>query len=128
MGSTDGSVYLFDPILRGKSDVRKFNADHRSKTTKTRCVELLKWIEPTPNMKGPNQFILVFDDGVMYFYSKDLPLDEKVDQDKEVIKIDSDYSTTRGSIMKKMQDFVETFNFDSFYKNKKANVHFSDST
>lgn len=84
MGTNEGGVYLFDPIIRGKQTVNTFNTNYDSPINKNRSVDLVKWIEPSPSMKSASRFIVVFDDGSMYFYSKDQPYD-KTENEKEMI-------------------------------------------
>lgn len=80
MGTNEGGIYLFDPIIRGKQVVHTFNAIYDSPLNKNRCVDIVKWVE-SPSQKQNNKFIVVFDDGSMYFYSKDMP--DKSENEKE---------------------------------------------
>lgn len=89
MGTIEGGIYFFDPIIRGRQTVHTFNTNYESPLNKNRSVDLVKWCEPSPSSKNATRFIVVFDDGTMHFYSKDLPLDRS-DNEKEMIQVKPD--------------------------------------
>lgn len=47
MGTLEGGIYHFDPLMRARCEVKRFNTDATSIINKNRAVELVKWIEPT---------------------------------------------------------------------------------
>lgn len=44
IGTFDGKIYQFDPIIRGKSDVKRYTLDPPP-SEKKRGVEIIRWIE-----------------------------------------------------------------------------------
>ncbi len=44
MGTLEGQIYFFDPILRGKMDIKRYNFDFEKK----KSIDLVKWIAPNP--------------------------------------------------------------------------------
>lgn len=87
MGTQDGSIFLFDPIIRGKMEIKKFTYDQERKKT----VDLIRWLAPSPVAKFTARFLVVFSDGSIAFYHKDKTVNEKslADLEKDYIKIPS---------------------------------------
>jgi hypothetical protein len=51
MGTIEGGIFLFDPIMRGNLEVKRFNSEVDPYVNKNRSVDLIKWIEPSENKK-----------------------------------------------------------------------------
>ena len=45
MGTLDGGIYLFDPIIRGKGDVKRFNQEFDLPIAKKKTVDIVKWLD-----------------------------------------------------------------------------------
>ena len=88
IGTRDGAVYIYDPILIMNGNVLSFNSDNNMPFFKNRRPEIVKWIEPLPSDKpAVNKFAVVFDDGCIYIYEKDVPYNAKEDYAKSMIKL-----------------------------------------
>jgi hypothetical protein len=70
IGTNDGGVMLFDPILRGK---HIFNRYHHG-FEKRKQVDLVRWLEKAPNRTHSSRFLVVFSDGTISFFHKDAPV------------------------------------------------------
>ncbi len=46
MGTTDGGIYIFDPVIRGRMEIKRFKHDFEKRKT----VDLVKWL-PVSNAK-----------------------------------------------------------------------------
>ena len=76
IGTFDGKIYQFDPILRSKGEVKKFTVDMLPQEKK-RSIEIIRWIENywTEGARVPaTSFIAVFGDGTIAIYHKDKDL------------------------------------------------------
>lgn len=70
LGTYDGKILIFDPILRGKNSLKKYTNDSLTQPDKKKSVEMIKWIEKN-NGEPADRFIAVFSDGVIAIYHKD---------------------------------------------------------
>lgn len=68
VGTTDGSVLMFDPVIRGKMEIKSYNYDCDKKK---KSVDLVKWMEKSPNRPSSSRFIVIFSDGTTGLYHKD---------------------------------------------------------
>jgi hypothetical protein len=46
MGTNEGGIFLFDPVMRAKCDVKRFNSEYELSINKNRAVDIVRWIEP----------------------------------------------------------------------------------
>ena len=83
MGTVEGGVFLFDPVMRGKLEVKRFNNEYESPLNKNRTVDIVRWLDPYA--KDSSKFLVVFDDGTIHFYTKELPLNDNTE--KEIITV-----------------------------------------
>jgi hypothetical protein len=58
---------IFDPVLRGKGHVSRFNYSFEKK----KSVDIVRWLEKAPNRSSANRFLVIFNDGMIAFYHKD---------------------------------------------------------
>ena len=126
IGTQEGDIYLFDPVLRSKSEIKNFNFENNHNLRKNRQIDLIVWIEPPPSHQVPQKFIAIFDDGVICIFNKENPFDRKADLEKEILKIKADVTISKAQLIKKMQVFVDQYSFDPFYKTKKPSFKVSD--
>lgn len=48
MGTSDGGIYIFDPVIRGRMEIKRYKYDLEKRKT----VDLVKWL-PVSNPKKP---------------------------------------------------------------------------
>ena len=58
---------MFDPIIRGKIEIKRYSYEFQRQKT----VEIVKWLEKSPLRPYSSRFIVVFSDGMMALYHKD---------------------------------------------------------
>lgn len=123
LGTTDGSVLMFDPVIRGKMEIKSYNYDCDKKTQKS--VDLVKWMEKCPNRASSSRFIVIFSDGTTGLYHKDRIVPQtgtngqgSYDPDKDMIKIGSEAPVSRLQVSKRMKGFVQDYNYDECYTAK----------
>ena len=74
--------------------------------------------------------MVAFEDGTIYFYTKELPNSDNkttAELERESIQVSNDSFIPRIQITKKMQDYVEGYNFDKCYKKIKPSSNIQDS-
>ncbi|CDW73838.1 wd repeat-containing protein 20 [Stylonychia lemnae] len=121
MGTMDGSIYIFDPVIRGKQPLKFY---HQEQDKQRQSVEIVRWIEPSPQNKFSSRFLVVFSDSSIAFYHKDKDFQQYYDPDKDFIKSKNDQKISKGQIMKRMKTFVSGYSFDDQYKSgKKSSGH-----
>ena len=107
IGAKDGAIYIYDPVLLQKSAVLSYNSDPNMPYFKARRPEIVRWVEPS-NLTSPitqviqqengqtktltqqvsaKKFAVVFDDGCIYLYEKDVPYSAKEDYRKSMMQI-----------------------------------------
>ena len=64
MGTQEAQIYIFDPILRGKGEVVKFNSEQSSPGYRAKAVTIVHWI-------SEKRILAVFEDGIFYMYNID---------------------------------------------------------
>jgi len=74
LGSSDGTIYVYDPIIVEPSRVHRYNNDETMPFHKKKKPTIVKWVEPMGNT-NPNKFVAVFEDGCLYIYEKDVVYD-----------------------------------------------------
>jgi hypothetical protein len=74
LGTTDGQLMVFDPILRGKLTYKQYSYPQDKKKT----VEIVRWLEKGPNRPYSSRFLVVFSDGTIAFYHKDKDIPSNV--------------------------------------------------
>lgn len=52
MGTQGGAIFLIDPIIRAKGEVKKYNSESALSITKNRYVEMVRWIESSSKTKA----------------------------------------------------------------------------
>jgi hypothetical protein len=67
MGTSDGQVMLFDPVLRSKTKIAKYTYGFEKK----KAVDIVRWLEKGPNKPASSRFLVVSNDGTIAFYHKD---------------------------------------------------------
>lgn len=70
MGTSSGSIYCYDPVLKDKGVVVKYN--NVKEVKKARKVDHVRWFEANVEGTNSNKFIVVFDDGTLYVFFRDL--------------------------------------------------------
>jgi hypothetical protein len=124
MGANDGTVYIFDPLLVEGKRIQRFNDDLNMPFTKKKRPELVRWVEPIAKQNA-NKFAVVWEDGSIYIYDKDLTSDPKEDFNQAIIQTKTNNGqesgkntknfATKADIVVKMQSLVEDFDFDRMY-------------
>mmetsp|Transcript_24543 Transcript_24543/g.24140 ORF Transcript_24543/g.24140 Transcript_24543/m.24140 type:complete len:239 (+) Transcript_24543:88-804(+) len=102
VGTMQGDIFLFDPMLKGKAEIKILNSEKDPTLKKSKQVELVKWIEPAPGLTAPTRFLVVFEDGHIYIYNKDLASNKALDPDKDIIRTKPEGQFSKGQIMRKM--------------------------
>ena len=128
IGARDGTIYIYDPLQVTGSRIISYNQDDNMPFYKNKTPEIVKWIEPVGN-ENPTKFVVVYDDGSIYIYDKDITHNAKEDYTKAIIQTNSNNGkkdgkdgknfATKSDIILKMQDLVENFDFQKMYKGEK---------
>lgn len=104
LGTKDSAIYIFDPILIQQGKIMSFNNDSNMPFFKSKRPEIVRWVEPS-NLSLPvsskitengqtstinqhinvSKFVVVFEDGCIYLYEKDVPYSSKEDYTKSMI-------------------------------------------
>ena len=139
LGTGSGTVYCYDPQLKEKGIVVKYNNVVAVK--KSRKVDHVRWFEAMQEGTNSNKFIVVFDDGTFYIFFRDLNYSEnRYPQTVRIPTASNSNSTfiydqinapdfvpqpgtgqpeykeyTREAIVKILQNTVEGFDFDQYY-------------
>jgi hypothetical protein len=71
LGSQDGTIFIYDPLLIEPARIRKFNHNTDDAFHKLKRPTLVTWVDSSAT-KNPSQFVVVFEDGSIYFYDKEL--------------------------------------------------------
>lgn len=98
---------MFDPVIRGKMEIKKYKYDFEKKKT----VDLVRWLTPTSPGRATTRFLVVFSDGIIAFYHKDKEV-QSLDPEKDYIKIKGDQYVSRSTLIKRLKGFVEDYSFD----------------
>ena len=69
LGTESGTVCCYDPQLRDRGVVIKYN--NKPEVKKARRVDHVRWFEAMEEGQNPNKFIVVFDDGSIYVFFRD---------------------------------------------------------
>jgi len=105
LGTKDAAIYIFDPILIQQGKIMSFNNDSNMPFFKAKRPEIVRWVEPS-NLSSPisskitengqtstinqhisvSKFVVVFEDGCIYLYEKDVPYSSKEDYTKSMIQ------------------------------------------
>jgi hypothetical protein len=56
LGTTDGTILVFDPILRSRHTFLKYNYNFEKK----KAVDLVRWLDKPPSALASSRFIVVF--------------------------------------------------------------------
>ena len=83
LGTETGLVCCYDPVLRDKGVVIKYN--NKAEVKKNRRVSHVRWFESVKEGQNSNKFIVVSDDGTIYVFFRDLNYPE--DTTKQIIRI-----------------------------------------
>ena len=104
MGTQDGQIYYFDPILRGKLDIKRYNYEFE----KRKSIDLVKWLTPSPKSLSSSKFVVVFADGSLALYHKDKDVSQSKDYDieKDLLKVSPEQTVSKATILKRMINFV----------------------
>lgn len=70
LGTESGTVACYDPQLKDKGVVVKYNNVQEIK--KKRKVDHVRWFESMHENQNSNKFIVVFEDGTFYVFFRDL--------------------------------------------------------
>ena len=70
LGTDSGLVCCYDPVLKDQGIVVKYN--NRRETKKCRKVVHVRWFESATEGINSNKFIVVFEDGSIYVFYRDL--------------------------------------------------------
>ena len=116
IGTSDGQILKFDPILLGLMPVKKYNQDFEKK----KQVDIVRWLEKSPLRPFSSRFIVVYSDGMMALYHKDTDVPQfgskgegsQYDPDKDLIKLGNEVVVSKLQVLKRMRGFVEDYNFD----------------
>ena len=96
--------------------VLSFNSDNSLPYFKNKRPELVKWVEPLPSDKpNVNKFCVVFDDGCIYIYEKDVSYAPKEDYTQSMIKLpdgNKPSHVSKADVIVKMQKVIENFDFE----------------
>lgn len=145
LGNRDGTIYIFDPILIQQGKISSFNNESQMPFHKAKRPEIVRWVEPS-NLSSPitskitengqtstnyqhtsvSKFVVVFEDGCIYLYEKDVTHDPKEDYTKSVIQQSSNQGReaqkdgknmiSKADVVVKMQSLVENFDFEQMYR------------
>jgi hypothetical protein len=74
---------IFDPVLRGRSNISKFNYGFEKK----KSVDIVRWLEKGPNRPSSSRFLVVFSDGMIAFYHKDRDVPSGMQETKDGSKL-----------------------------------------
>ena len=70
LGTESGLVCCYDPQLKDKGVVMRYN--NKKEVKKCRKVDHVRWFESVIEGQNANKFIVVFDDGSIYVFYRDL--------------------------------------------------------
>ena len=119
IGTTDGSLYMFDPIIRGRIDIKKFTHEFEQQiaSAKRKSVEIVRWLEKSPTRPHSSRFLVVYSDGMLAIYHKDRDVPSAgaagaaYEPEKDMIKVGGG-EVSRLQLLKRMRGFVEDYNFE----------------
>jgi hypothetical protein len=123
IGTSDGQILKFDPVLLSQVSIKKYNQDFE----KPRQVDIVRWLDRCPSKPSSSRFMVVYSDGMVALYHKDTDVPQTgakgegsvYDPDKDMVKLDKDQMVSKLQVMKKMRTFVEDYSFDEALANKK---------
>jgi len=46
MGSKDGTIYIYDPLIVTSARIQSYNSDEKMEFHKKKRPEIVKWVEP----------------------------------------------------------------------------------
>lgn len=76
LGASDGSLFIYDPMIIEEARILRFNSDEKMPFWKNKRPEQVKWHEPLPN-QIPTKFSVAWEDGTIYMYDKNIAYDRK---------------------------------------------------
>jgi hypothetical protein len=105
--------------------VSYFNSEEKMPFFKRKRPDIVAWVEPK-KAQLPSQFVVGWDDGVIYLYDRDFTYDPKEDFTKSKIQTSSNNGNKsnfvyKSEVVMKMQNLVEDFDFQMKYKNISVN-------
>ena len=100
MGTSSGSIYCYDPVLKDKGVVVKYN--NVKEVKKQRKVDHVKWFEANVEGTNSNKFIVVFDDGTFYVFFRDLNYLEN--NNEKIVRIPCGTHSNVGAIYNQIND------------------------
>lgn len=131
-------MFVYDPHLVGAGKVLHYNGNAELPFFKKKRPEIVKWVEPFGRSTA-SQFLVAFEDGVIYLYEKETMHDPKEDYTKTVIPIEGEKpkkkdekELTKADLIMEMQKKVEDFDFEQLYKaddpvEDKKKLHFEEA-
>ena len=124
MGGSDGTIYIFDPLLVEGKRIQRFNDDLTKPYAKKKKPEIVRWVEPVAKQNA-NKFAVCWEDASIYIYDKDLSSDPKEDYKEAIVQTKTNNGmettkttknfATKADIVMRMQKLVEDFDFDRIY-------------
>jgi hypothetical protein len=84
MGSQDGTIYMYDPLMVEPKRIVRYNQDDSMPFHKKKRPELIKWFEPI-GIQTPSKFAVCWEDGSIYVYDKDQTSDPKEDYKESIV-------------------------------------------
>jgi len=88
MGASDGTIYIFDPLLVESKRIQRYNDDLNQPYARKKRPEIVRWVEPVGKQIS-NKFAVCWEDGTIYIYDKDLICDPKEDWNQAMVQTKS---------------------------------------
>ena len=88
LGSQDGTLFVYDPLLIEPGRIWKFNHNSDELFHKPKRPVLINWVESKGD-KNPTLFVATFEDGSIYIYDRELKCDFNESYSNVMVQINS---------------------------------------